>query len=235
MRFLKKIWMTVFPPRCVNCGAGVQSEQALCPDCFRRLRFLRPPLCPWCGQPWAAGAGLCPMCRRKKTGAPSRSVFVYDAFSKDLIFKLKFFEYMPLIPLLTHYLSRESAAFDETFDMVVPVPLHKSRLRQRGFNQSAVLAKHVARRLGVKHAPFALQKPKAAAAQKYVKFKDRRQNVAGTFRASAKVAGKKILLIDDVITTGATSQEAARTLLKAGAERVCVLTVARTVLSDPES
>jgi ComF family protein len=148
------------------------------------------------------------------------------------VHRFKYGREVTLAPCLSRLLV-DLCPLDPNYDVIVPVPLHISRLRWRGFNQALVLAKPLARHWQVPIDPFLLRRVRATASQVGLDESERRRNIAGAFEVSKRSAirRKRILLVDDVYTTGATLNECARTLRRAGAERVDALVLARTVLS----
>jgi ComF family protein len=231
-----------FPPVCLVCntglGGGVSGRQpiSLCADCLTQVVFLREPLCRLCGKTFPGAAGnnhLCGRCLRHGWhfhGA--RSVIQYQGVLADVIRSFKYGEnrtalstFAALKENLPHLQALEGS------DLILPVPLHPERLRQRGFNQALVLAKTF---FPEQHAIInttALKRTRRTAPQTGLSGAARRKNIKGAFAAKGdKVAGRKILLIDDVFTTGTTVDECARVLRKAGAREVQVLTLARAAL-----
>lgn len=158
----------------------------------------------------------------------------YDEKSRDLILALKRADRLDLVPAFAKWLARAGREMVAEADVVVPVPLHRLRLWTRRFNQSAVLAQELARNAGLASDPFVLERVRATPSQGQMpSARARRRNVVGAFRVAparrAAIAGKTVLLIDDVFTTGATVGACARTLKRAKADKVLVLTLARVV------
>lgn len=173
--------------------------------------------------------GLCSLCRLGLAGYEGAySYGFYEGSLRRLIQLFKFERVPSLAEPLGRYLV-QALPRDQSFDAVVPMPLHWWRRWQRGFNQSELLAREVARRLGVPLVNGALARTRHAPAQSGLSSAARRRNVAGLFRVSGRpaIAGRRILLVDDVLTTGATAQAAAKALKSAGAAQVAVVTLAR--------
>ena len=228
----------IFPPLCAFCGTPLAEYEGgeICPGCLRSVRFISPPICPKCGLPFTALSGddhLCGQCLRGKWHFGSaRALGFYDGPIREAIHALKYegksFLAKPLVGL-----SDRGYPFMDygSYDLLVPVPLHPKRLRERGFNQALVLARAIGRREGVPCTGFVLRKTRPSEPQINLSPKEREKNVKGSFAVTdaAKVRGKRVLLTNDVMTTGSTVNECARKLLRAGAARVDVFTMARTV------
>jgi ComF family protein len=222
----------LFPPRCAGCAAR---GALFCARCEGALAWLRPPLCARCGDalPGPAEPGAeCDSCRRTPPAfLVARSLAAYEGPLRDAIRALKYRQHKavaePLGALLARSMPAEVAA---GVGAAVPVPLHPARLASRGFNQSLLLARHVARALGVPLAPRAIRRVRQEASQAGLGASARRRNVLTAFQPDAGVPGGRVLLIDDVFSTGATADACARALLAAGAGEVAVLTLARAVL-----
>jgi ComF family protein len=218
----------VLPPRCISCGEIVGEAGVLCGACWQRITFIAPPFCQRCGLPFPHEAeGLCAAC----IAAPphydrARAVFRYDAESRSLVIAFKHADKTHTAPAYGAWMRRAGAALLEEADLLVPVPLHWMRLFRRRYNQAALLAYAIDRR---KVAPDLLIRRRPTPSQGHLGRLARARNVAGAFalRRGASVEGKRIVLIDDVMTTGATVGECARVLRRAGAARIDVLTLAR--------
>lgn len=200
-----------------------------------RIVFLEDPVCDGCGVGFEFEQGpgaLCAACMTSRHAfARARAACVYDEHSRDLILKLKHADRTDLAPLLARWLSRAAAPLLIECDAVAPVPLHWRRLIARRYNQAAELARPLARHAGRRYLPAALVRRRATGTQGGKSGRGRRENVRAAFavpRASIKhVEGRRILLVDDVLTTGATLDACAKTLLAAGASAVDVAVVAR--------
>lgn len=225
----------LLPPRCLACGVTVPTPGAVCAGCWRDLRFISSPMCAVCGFPFDfdLGAGaLCGECtRRTPPFHRARAVLLYNDGSRELVIAFKHRDRTDAAPAYGAWMARAGAELLDDADLLIPVPLHRVRLIQRRFNQSALLAHALADRTGVACAPDALIRIRATPSQGRLSRAARERNVQGAFkvRPAADVVGRRIVLVDDVLTTGATASACARTLLRAGANSVDVLTLARVV------
>jgi ComF family protein len=231
----------LYPPRCAGCGVRMPIEvtRRVCPNCIARIERLSEPLCVVCGIPVkTANPEWCEKCTTPRPHfGIARAVARYrpggDEESQtvpSLIRRHKYGRDQSLAHALAECLS-EPLPVDDSYDVVVPIPLHRARLRWRGFNQAALLGTAVARRLGRPLDAVALSRIRAPSPQTYQVPGERRRNVRRAFAVTRRnrVTSRRVLLVDDVMTTGATADECARTLLAAGARRVDVLTLARAV------
>jgi ComF family protein len=229
------------PQSCLACGEALarRRERGICGPCWKRIAALAitPPWCPSCGMPFSAGVEAPYLCGRCILEPPlfsgARSFGVYTAELRSAVHGLKFDGRRDLAKPLARLLESTWRATwsAEDVDRIVPVPLHPRRKRERGFNQAAVLARALGRRLAVPFGEECLVRSRNTGAQVGLSEAERGTNVRGAFGVpgTAAVRGMRILLIDDVYTTGATVASAARALLGAGALRVSVLTLARAV------
>ena len=223
----------LLPPRCLGCGAPVAATGTLCTACWRAITFLGAPCCACCGYPFdfdLGPGGLCGAC----LAAPpqfdrARAVMRYDEASRHLILALKHGDRLHLAPALAQWMQRAGAELLADADLVLPVPLHWTRLFARRYNQAAVLAQAIAKAGGPPFAATHLIRRRRTPSQGNKNATARRRNVAGAFavKDADKLSGKRVVVIDDVLTTGATVEECARVLKRAGAVRVDVLTLAR--------
>jgi ComF family protein len=228
----------VYPPLCAACRAPVSEPHALCANCWQAIAFLDGPVCKVCGLSFELDPGADTTCGACHADPPpfdcARFVMRYDEASKKPILALKRADRLDLVLPFARWLERTGKPLIEGADVIVPVPLYWTRLWQRRFNQSALLAKRLANRAGKPVEMFAVQRIRSTPSQgEMVSAKARKRNVRGAFRVDPKlraaVAGKSVLLIDDVLTTGATVAACARALKRAGAAHVAVLTLARVV------
>lgn len=218
----------LFPRVCVGCG---KIGDYICARCAAHLPVLDGPLCPRCGQPQVSGM-LCPSCAAKLSPVSSiRSVFRFDGAVRNAVHELKYHNLRAIAPTLAAYLTEYARQREVVADVIVPVPLHPQRLRRRGYNQSGLLARALAESLATPVFMNSLKRSGVQASQARTStMTERLRNVAGAFTcADASFSDKRILLIDDVCTTGATLEACAVALRAAGASDVFGLTVAREV------
>ncbi|MDO1560039.1 ComF family protein [Brevundimonas sp. 2R-24] len=217
-------------------GAAGLAAPGLSLEGWRSLTFLEEPVCDGCGAPFEFApldpADRCLGCQaRPHRFARARAACLYDEGSRDLILPFKHADRLELAPLFARWLNRAAAPLIETCDAIAPVPLHRLRLLSRRANQAAEIARPLARMAGRAYLPDALVRARATKTQGGRGASGRRRNVSGAFAVPdsrrAQVEGKRILLIDDVLTTGATADACARALLDAGASAVDLAVVAR--------
>jgi ComF family protein len=223
----------VLPPRAFDGGAALSG--GLSAEAWSRITFLDDPVCDGCGSamPFDSGAvERCVLClARPRAFGRARAACVYDEHSRDLILKLKHADRTDLSGLLARWLSRAAAPLLEQADAIAPVPMHPGRLLRRRYNQAAEIARPLARASGVAYLPDALVRQRDTVSQGGKSASGRRRNVAAAFIVPEarrhRVIGRKIVLVDDVLTTGATAEGCARALLAAGAAEVTLAVVAR--------
>jgi ComF family protein len=221
----------IFPPQSIDGGRALAG--GLSAAAWSRIQWLDGPVCDGCGVPFEYElGGRCAACLAKPRAFDrARAACLYDETSREPILKLKHADRTDLAPLFARWLSRAARPLIEEADLIAPVPLHPSRLLSRRYNQAAEIARPLSRLTGVAYLPDALVRRRATDTQGGKSGVGRRRNVAGAFevpaRRASRVAGKRILLIDDVMTTGSTAEGCARALKAAGAVRVDVAVVAR--------
>lgn len=248
------MFAVLFPSNCRLCRAPLAliSTLPVCKDCLRRLRPIAGPVCAACGERLTSvylserdGAPLCGMCLRVEPVFTRASAYgSYEAGLRDLIHLLKYQHVRPAANVLGRMLAEVVAELREAFSdrppIVVPVPLHLAKLRQRGFNQSELIARAALKLkpdgLDLRLNTALLVRQKPTESQTGLTPHQRRENVRGAFRIQrpAEVDGRDVLLVDDVFTTGTTASECARVLRRAGAQRVFVVTVARVLKPEVE-
>jgi ComF family protein len=225
----------VLPPRCPGCRAIVSHQGRFCAACWGKLAFITAPMCPRCGAPFAHDRGPGTLCAPCLAAPPrfdsARAAFAYDGPARDVLLGFKHAGREHLAAIMAPHMLRAGGAMPLAGALVVPVPLHWTRLVRRGFNQAALLARQVARRSGGELAVDALLRVRRTPVSKGMGRQARTANVRGAFRVRDKalVRGRRVILIDDVLTTGATAEACARLLRRAGAAEVHVLTWARVV------
>jgi ComF family protein len=234
-RLVDPVLAVVFPTACPACGELVSQvgRGPLCEPCWRSLPRHRVIPCR-CGLPLAPGLAACPRCRRgHQVFAAGCSLGPYEGSLRVVIHELKFSGRRRAAARLAELLleAQEVRGLVASSDVLVAVPLHPRRLRERGFNQAALLAQELARRTNRACCPDALVRRLDTAPQAGLTAAARRRNVRAAFavRSKAKVAGRTVTLVDDVVTTGATALACGRELVAAGAREVRLLSVARVV------
>jgi len=218
----------LFPPRCVNCQAN---DSWLCQNCLRQIVYISPPVCQRCGTPVASGVAICRQCQHNPLqyidGIRSACYFE-DNPIRPAIHLLKYRNHKAVASILATILAEAYRRFQLTVDVIMPVPLHSSRLRERGYNQSELLAKALSFLLDLPITSRALQRTRYTKSQMTLGFDERHQNVAEAFACESFAGtGQTVLLIDDVCTTGSTLDACADALKKKGVAAVWGLTLAK--------
>ncbi|PZU93299.1 MAG: amidophosphoribosyltransferase [Chelatococcus sp.] len=227
----------VYPPSCIACRAATGDAQSLCASCWSAMGFIERPYCERLGTPFAVdlGAGLLSPAAiaDPPVFARARAVCRFDGTARELVHRLKYGDRPELALALGRMMAQAGRELLSDADLVVPVPLHRTRLWSRRFNQAAALAQVVADIAHARHEPLLLLRAKRTRQQVGLTRAQRAENLQGAFRVPAGkkpvLEGRRILLVDDVLTTGSTANAASRTLLRAGARQVDVLTFARVV------
>lgn len=240
-RLLGRVLDVLMPPQCLRCGMIVETTGTLCPACWPQLRFIDGPSCAVCGVPFEVDLGegaICGECARSRPPyGRARAVLVYDDGSKPLILKFKHGDGGEAAESYGRWMARAGAAILTDADLLVPVPLHWTRLFARRYNQAALLAYAIGRLAGVGVVPDLLVRRKRTPKLGMLGPSARRRVVQGAIavhpRQRHRIRGRRIVLVDDVHTTGATLAACVRVLLAAGAGHVDVLTLARTVRAEP--
>lgn len=231
----------LLPPRCPSCAAPVVTHGTFCAACFGQLNFITAPFCGGCGLPFpseaqAGRARLCAGCAATPHAwNQARASLLYDDAARRLILPLKHADRQDIAPILAQGMARAGRSMLEQADMLVPVPLHRTRLLRRGFNQAALLAQSLSRQTGLPSAPDTLRRVRRTPTLGPLSAMARAEAVHNAFmlRAGrhAGLRGKRVVLVDDVMTSGATANACAATLRAAGAASVDVLVAAR--VPDP--
>jgi len=208
-------------------------HKTLCQYCWENARFIAAPYCQCCGLPFeydVPDTALCLDCfKRPPPFKAARTVFPYDDFSRDLILAFKHGDRTDLAPALAGWMVRAAFELIEHSDVIVPVPLHWRRLAKRRFNQAALLGMEIAKTQDIKCDPMILKRIRHTVPQGFLARMARQKNLQGAFEVQKDISGKSVLLIDDVLTTGATIMNCSKILLKAGASEVRVVTIARVL------
>jgi len=232
----------VLPPRCPGCGVLVDEDLRFCADCFNALRFISEPSCTSCGKPFAEGRDDDLVCAECLAHPPRhdgiKAAVLYDALSRSIVLKLKHGGKIGLARLVARHLHRHVPVSGEDA-VLVPVPLHRWRLWRRGFNQSILIARELARPFGLRVETDVLRRIRATPPLKGMTRKQRGIAVRGVFDIPKdrrdRVKGKHVLLVDDVYTTGATSTACVRLLKQAGAAKVTIFCWARVLREGDEA
>ncbi|MDP2698387.1 ComF family protein [Thalassospira sp.] len=235
----------ILPARCSGCGVITDTAHALCSDCWSVLRFISDPHCVCCGYPFELASDdgtvlpdglLCGNCiRQMPVYDRARSALVYDDHSRDYILHFKHGDRTDMAPVLARWMMQAGRDIWPDAGMILPVPLHTTRLLYRRFNQSGLLAQALSRQTGLPFYPDLLVRKRRTRSLAGLGVASRRKVVSGAFEIRDRVAervgldGARVVLIDDVLTTGATVSACGRALKRAGAMQVDVVTVARVV------
>jgi ComF family protein len=226
----------IFPPRCPLCGAAIGAQTGLCTACWSTLAIPGEPCCAACNRPFGdamrAGGTCAPCLADPPRHAGIAAATLYNDTSRKLVLALKHGNRLALAPMMAGLIVPKLSFVDAGW-LVVPVPLHRWRLWKRGYNQAAELGRHVARRTGARLCVDALERRKATPSLGNLGKLARKRMLTGAIgvRASRKAAlrGAKVVLVDDVLTSGATSNACVSALRRAGAERVVVACFARVL------
>lgn len=238
---VKQFENILFPPRCVNCSDFVQEQGGLCQSCWQELDFLIDPRCRSCGYPFAYDIAeiemLCGSCLQNPPAFDAhRAALRYNSGCSHMIQRLKYHDRSDMIPLLARWLQRPAAEFLQKEGLIViPVPLHPLRMLRRKYNQAALLARAFHRTQPQTSLLLdALYRLRRRPPQASLTRKERLKNMRGVFavtpRHMPQLQHRPVLLVDDVMTTGATLNACAKTLKKAGSGPVYAVTLAHTTL-----
>ncbi|PPD45628.1 MAG: amidophosphoribosyltransferase [Methylocystis sp.] len=231
----------VYPPSCLVCRKAVAEHGALCAACWREIAFIERPYCERLGTPFERDLDQPGLISPEAAANPpvfrrARAVARYDSDkARSLAHRLKYYDRLELAEPMGRWMARAGADILSEADILVPIPLHRVRLFARRFNQSAALARIISRECGAPVDALTLQRVKATTPQVGLSRAQRAANLSGAFRIDSERAallkGRNVVLVDDVLTTGATANAAARALLKAGAAQVDLVVFARAVTS----
>lgn len=224
----------LFPPVCLNCMTSLEIPNTVCPTCWQKINFLTHPLCEINGTPFPFDIEQGTISAQALKNPPSydkaRGVAAYDGTMKELIHKLKYNDRHELLNLFANWMTFSGKELITQSDLILPIPLYKTRLWQRRFNQSALLAKRLSEITNTPYDSSILLRQKKTRSQVGLSSKERYQNLKNAFvveqTKKEKVENKSVLLIDDVITTGATINSAALSLKNSGAKTVNILSLA---------
>jgi ComF family protein len=229
------------PPVCMACHVPVATPHGLCADCWSRLRPIERPHCERLGIPFGYDIGEGALSAEAIANPPvfdrARAAVLYDEVAREIVQGLKYHDRTELARLVGRMTARAGRDLTADAEVIVPMPLHRRRLWTRKFNQAAAIALEVGRITGLPVALTALLRVRATRPQVGLGEREREENVRGAFRVApsgrAAIEGRRVVLVDDVLTTGATASAATRALKRAGASRVDVLTFARVAPGGP--
>ena len=230
----------LYPPTCPSCGAPLAQDQGLCAPCFVRLRQIRSPFCPVLGIPFDSDPGADARSAEALADPPpfasARAAVVYSDIASALVSRLKYGDRPEVARFCAGLMVNAGASYWRDSPLLVPVPLHASRLRARRYNQSALLALEIARHTHLPTDLHLVRRSRNTAQQVGLSGAGRLRNVQGAFSVHPlfieRLQGRPLVLVDDVYTTGATAKAVTRALLRAGATQVNVLTFARVVIGE---
>jgi ComF family protein len=241
MRFRSTAFQFFLPPQCPCCERfSEEGKQGFCSNCLSQIRWIEPPFCSICGIPFISRevethpCGACVTHRKYFTIA--RALGAFEGSLQEAIHRWKYEGKTYLTPFFADWMAEGLNRHWEpgSLDLLIPVPLHTRRLRERGFNQALLLVRELSRRTGIPYRKSILQKKKSTIPQVNLSGVEREKELRGTFHVIGKeeLSGLSVLLIDDVYTTGATVNECSKVLLRGGAKRVDVLTLAHVLRSS---
>lgn len=233
----------LYPPTCLDCGAPIAAADALCPACFAKLRPITAPYCPRLGIPFQHDLGPDALSAEAIADPPpferSRSAVLYNEVARAVVARMKYGDRPELAAFCARLMHRAGHELWGEDAVLVPVPLNRWRQLSRRYNQSTELARMLGRLTGIGVAPALVTRHRHTRQQVGLSRDARHRNVAGAFRAHpdlvARLRGRRVILVDDVITTGSTVAAITRTLLKAGVEKVDVISFARVVVGQEAS
>jgi ComF family protein len=238
MGFRSTLFQFFLPPQCPCCEKfSEEGKQGFCSNCLSQIRWIEPPFCSICGIPFISSevethpCGACVTHRKYFTIA--RALGAFEGSLQEAIHRWKYEGKTYLTPFFAEWMAEGLNRYWEpgSFDLLIPVPLHTQRLRERGFNQALLLVKDLSRRTGIPYQKTILQKKKLTIPQVNLSGAEREKGLRGAFNVieKEKLLGMSVLLVDDVYTTGATVNECSKMLLRGGAERVDVFTLAHAI------
>lgn len=233
----------VYPPVCAGCGKMTGHPAALCAQCWGTMRFIERPCCDITGMPFDhdRGEGLVSpeAIANPPAYARARAAVIYDGVARKIVHGLKYSDRADLAAMMAAWMARAGRDVIDDSDLIIAVPLHRGRLFARRYNQSAELARRLAGVTGKPFLPGGLRRVRATRQQVGLGLRARQDNVRGAFSVlpslAPRIAGAKVLLVDDVLTTGSTAEAATRALLRGGAAQINVLTFARVASQGEET
>ena len=234
----KMVLDMLYPPVCLHCATPVVTADALCAQCWSRLRPISAPRCPVLGLPFEVSLGPEVLSAEAIADPPpfdrARSAFLYDDICRSVISRLKFGDKPELARFCAQTMRANCAELFEGDPVLVPVPLHRMRHWQRRFNQSGEMCRELSKLTGLRTELFLAQRQRPTRQQVGLNTSQRARNVAGAFAVRPEIAatlgGRRVLIVDDVITTGATAKALTRALQRAGINQIDVISFARVVI-----
>lgn len=232
---IKKITQSFFdlvmPAKCLSCTTAVFEQGTICANCYSALKVIALHKCYKCGLPFEFDMGkkaVCPACAKfKPRYNMARAFCEYEGLGGKLATQLKFSDKTLLAPYMAKMMMNAGSGLIKKSDIIAPIPLYYRRKLKRKYNQAALLAQYIAKYSGLEYQPFLLKRTKNTKKQTSLRRSDRQKNMENAFEATLTAEGKRVLLIDDVMTTGATMNAASVALKKQGAKKVCALVFAR--------
>jgi ComF family protein len=233
-RFGQRLADLVYPPSCIACGAALAAHEGICPACWRLMPLITKPICDRYGTPLPVDHGGMMLSPLAVADPPvfgrARAVARYDGVARELVHGLKYGDRVELAEIMGQWMAREGVEILADAELLVPIPLHWFRLWRRRFNQAAALAQSIGKKTGVPVGYEALKRVKATRPQVGLTRTERATNLEKAFAIHEAdrplITGRRVVLVDDVMTTASTGNVAARTLLKAGAASVDLLVFA---------
>jgi ComF family protein len=227
----------LIPPTCLSCSDRIDSAAGLCGSCWQAVSFISTPFCYCCGSPFdleSDGVDVCGRCiQHPPIYSMQRSALIYDDHSRSMILGFKHGDRLDASPLFVKWLTGVGRDIFQQADIITAVPLHWRRLFKRKYNQSAILANAIGKAEDLTAIPDLLKRHRYTETQGHLSRAQRRSNVRGAFKITNRyretVQGKVVILVDDVITSGATINACSRSLIQAGAREVRALTLARAI------
>ncbi len=232
MNVMQSALRLIYPDQCASCGEIVDSSHGLCPDCWRETPFILGYRCRLCSQPLlgegAVDEALCDAClETPRPWVKGHAPLVYEGVARRIVLALKHGDRTDLAKPAARWMVKVATETLSYADLIVPVPIHWTRRLSRRYNQSAELGRELSVLSHVDHRPCALERVRRTATQDGMTIEERRRNMIGSIVPAEDLTGKRIILVDDVMTSGATLEVATQACHAAGASQVSVLVLAR--------